>query len=183
MRDDELPVEQQDPMLFGRAAPQGYPSMDEELPGQRHDDLSTNRITSNLDQILVTPPPSHPAPAYQEHSNDTLRFDEPLEQLGEQPATASPDPFDDWLSDLEPGAGTSNNPIRPHANSRPMTPERGLADIQRHLQGLGGSLRYLGQNDYDPDLPSNVMRPPISPYMQQFQPRPDHELGEDYWFL
>ena len=144
---------------------------------------------SSLFQAPMTPPPSSPMAAEEGSSApETPRSAEQPEEQGTAAPPALRVQFGDWL----PGQGPKRNassPSTPHVHTydeliRPLVdptlaPAPGMTEITRILQGcqsLTDPSYRPGVDEEDPDLPSLMMRPPITEYMQQFQEEPDEDF-------
>lgn len=145
--------------------------------------------TSSLFQAPMTPPPSSPLAA--EEGPSSHGSQESLKEQSEEESAALPAvqmEFGDWL----PGQGpkrNATNPLTPHVHTydeliRPLVdptlaPAPGMAEVTRILQGcqsLTDPSYRPGVDEEDPDLPSLMMRPPVTEYMRQFQEEPNEDF-------
>ena len=171
-----------------RGNPQDAGGMFQRLPRQNRG-LVHGDNTSSLFQAPMTPPPSSPMAA--EEGPSAPEAPGSAEQPEEQGTAAPPAlrvQFGDWL----PGQGPKRNafsPSTPHVHTydeliRPLVdptlaPAPGMTEITRILQGcqsLTDPSYRPGVDEEDPDLPSLMMRPPVTEYMRQFQEKPDEDF-------
>ncbi|CAD6574724.1 MAG: hypothetical protein ASARMPRED_006881 [Alectoria sarmentosa] len=171
-----------------RGNPQDAGGLFQRLPRQTRDFVHDDG-TSSLFRAPMTPPPSSPMAA--EEGSSAQETTGSGEQPDEQETAAPPAPrmqFGDWL----PGHGPEENvanPSSPHVHTydeliRPLVdptlpPAPGMEEITRILQGcqsLTDPSYRPGVDEEDPDLPSLMMRPPITEYMRQFQEQGDEDF-------
>ena len=191
--DDEITTQEPLPPTLEQSAASPEPTPEETAGDQEvaatsdvpaAEELSNEGPSSHF-QAPMTPPPSSPlasandAPSY----SPQMSLDGPEEQ---NPATL-PEPriqFGDWLPGLGPNEAAPNTQhvhafdelIRPLVDPE-LPPAPGMVDITQIL----GDLR--GATELDPDLPSLMMRPPVTEYMRQFEETEEHRDWETEWWL
>ena len=171
-----------------RGNPQDAGGLFQGRPRQNRDLIHGN-ITSSLFRTPMTPPPSSPMAA--EEGPSAQETTGSAEQPEQQERAAPPAPrmqFGDWLPGHGPEESVSN-PLTPHVHTydeliRPLVdptlpPAPGMAEITRILQdcqSLTDPSYRPGVDEEDPDLPSLMLRPPVSEYMRQFQEQRDEDF-------
>ena len=166
------------------------------LNGPAADEMTHNQSTSIPPQAPMTPPPNPPVPSDEPpFAHDS---NQPPEQHHEQEPSSSPaqqTQLSDQLPRQHPQAATArhlpSHPltydelIRPFLNPH-LPPAPGMREITQILQDIGslgdGSYQPGVDEEEDADLPSLMMRPPVTEYMRQFERDTDEEIGwEMYW--
>ncbi len=196
--DDEITTqEEQLPPIFEQSATQPE-STPEETAGDQEvaatsDDAAAEELSnegpSSRFQAPMTPPPSSPLASENDSSSHSPQMS--LDGPEEQHSATDPAPhnqFGDWLPGHGPNATVSNIPDTQHVRTfdeliRPLVdpalpPAPGMVDITRILRDL----RSTRDHEEDPDLPSLMMRPPVTEYMRQFEETEEHRDWEtDLW--
>ncbi len=188
--DDEITTQEPLPPTLEQSAAQPE-STPEETAGNQEvaatsDDAAAEELSnegpSNRFQAPMTPPPSSPLASANDAPSHSPQMspDGPAE---ENPATL-PAPqiqFGDWLPGLGPHSAASTTPDTQHVHTydeliRPLVdpelpPAPGMVEITRILRDVRD---HLGASEEDPDLPSLMMRPPVTEYMRQFEETEEH---------
>ena len=194
--DDEITTQEPLPPTLEQSAAQPEPTP-EETAGDREVAATSdnpaaeeflNEGPSSHFQAPMTPPPSSPLASANDAPSHSPQMspDGPAE---ENPATL-PAPqiqFGDWLPGLGPNSAASTTPHTQHVHSYDeligplvdpaLPPAPGMVDITQILGDLRGAI------ELDPDLPSLMMRPPVTEYMRQFEETEEHRDWETDWWL
>ena len=158
------------------------------LPEQTRD-LTHDESTTSLLQAPMTPPPSSPVAADEApFTQDSNGSPEQQEQRQSAASSAPRMGFGDSLPGQEPEESVPDHPT-PHIHTydelvRPfidptLPPAPSMGEITRILQEYQSSTdpSYRpGADEEDPDLPSRMMRSPVTEYIRQFEDGPEEEI-------
>lgn len=145
------PQEQQDIVILNGVAPEEHTMMDEEISHPSPRDPITSRRTLDFVEDLINPLQAHSL----EIDYDTIAnalASRGMQELPEEPPSTTSQGlqslFDEWLV--------------------PNTPEQASETLSGDTQTLADPLHRLSWEDGDDELPSSVMRPSPTLYMQQY---------------